>query len=281
MTDLSTAPHPSFAGLGGLVDDYLRQQYERIAWGDLSLRRGENVVHKTRVAVRRTRSTLRVFGSLFDADEASALDTELAWYADQLGRVRDLDVIRRTLESDLGTDPEGLFDPDATARLLGILDAERDRAWGRLRAVLDEKRYRALRLRLDRWRDRPPFAAGAQDGAGTVDDYLRRARKKADKRLRKARAAAEVDADRALHRARKAAKRARYAAELARPELGKPAKRMAKAYEERQESLGANQDHVTVIALLRAAAASKAGAEIGFLCGVLAQRHVTAKAALR
>ena len=53
----------------------------------------ENVVHPTRVAVRRLRSTIRVFADLFEPSEAEHLEEELVWWADLLGRVRDLDIL--------------------------------------------------------------------------------------------------------------------------------------------------------------------------------------------
>jgi CHAD domain-containing protein len=78
----------------------------------------------------------------------------------------------------------------------------------------------------------------------------------------------------ALHKARKAAKRARYSAELARPAVGKPAKRLAKRYQQRQKDLGVLQDHRMIVAVLLAVADDDASpARLAFTCGVLAQRH--------
>ncbi len=69
------------AGLAGVVDEYLQAQYHAIVAGDVGLRREENLIHATRVAIRRLRSTLRVFGALFDSAEAERLQNELTWYA--------------------------------------------------------------------------------------------------------------------------------------------------------------------------------------------------------
>ncbi|MEF2162582.1 CHAD domain-containing protein, partial [Pseudomonas aeruginosa] len=83
--------------LAGLVDDYLQVQYDVIDDNDIALRRDENVVHTTRVAIRRIRSTLRIFAALFDDEETQRLETELVWIAALLGAVRDLDVQRERL----------------------------------------------------------------------------------------------------------------------------------------------------------------------------------------
>ena len=65
------APKPGT--VGALVADYLTEQCEVIACNDIALRVGEPVVHKTRVAVRRLRSTLRVFGDVVQPEQSSAL----------------------------------------------------------------------------------------------------------------------------------------------------------------------------------------------------------------
>ena len=49
--------------LRDLIGAYLAEQCTVIVDAEPALRDGENVVHVTRVAVRRLRSTLRVFGS--------------------------------------------------------------------------------------------------------------------------------------------------------------------------------------------------------------------------
>ena len=55
----------------------------------MQLRRGHDPIHDTRVAIRRLRSTIRVFGKLVDSSAAGHLDEELKWFAGLLGEVRD------------------------------------------------------------------------------------------------------------------------------------------------------------------------------------------------
>ena len=76
-----------------LIGTYLAEQCTVIIDSEAQLRAGENVVHTTRVAVRRLRSTIRVFAELFDSDEAADLEYELVWWATLLGEVRDLDIL--------------------------------------------------------------------------------------------------------------------------------------------------------------------------------------------
>lgn len=269
---------PPLAGTPGLVDDYLRTHVGRMVLGDLWLRRGVNRVHKTRVAVRRARSTLRVFGDLVDEQRAAELDRELRWYAECLGEVRDLDVFlaRLTdyLEREWARTPEPVLSLDDRDELVRAVEARRDQSWERLAEVLEGERYGSLLRMLGQWQEEAPWTEAVAD-ADPVGTYLRRARKKADQRLRKAEAAAPEHRVEALHRARKAAKRARYAAEVARPALGKQARRTVKRYRRRQDDLGLVQDHRTMTAILVDVADGEATSpRLAFACGVLAERHL-------
>src|SRR5918997_6068087 len=84
-----------------LVGAYVTEQCTVILDAEPALRGGENVVHVTRVAVRRLRSTLRVFGDLFDVARAGHLEDELVWWAGLLGAVRDLDILAEGLTSEI------------------------------------------------------------------------------------------------------------------------------------------------------------------------------------
>ena len=85
---------------GDVVESYIAEQQRVVLAGDLALRRdNDSVIHKTRVATRRLRSTLRTFRPYFDPARAQALDAELRWYAALLGDVRDRQVLQRRLDA--------------------------------------------------------------------------------------------------------------------------------------------------------------------------------------
>ncbi|NEA40508.1 CHAD domain-containing protein, partial [Streptomyces sp. SID11385] len=86
--------------------------------------------------------------------------------------------------------------------------------------------------------------------------------------------------DVALHEARKAAKRARYAAEAARPALGKPARKSAKRLKAVQGVLGDHQDSVVAREALRALAVqAQLSGEPSFTWGLLYGREERTAAA--
>jgi CHAD domain-containing protein len=89
--------------------DYLNTQIDQIVAGDIGLRRGQDPIHDTRVAIRRLRSTLRVFAHELDGPAIGDLDSELRWFAGLLGDVRDCQVQRRRFIDMLDEMPEELI----------------------------------------------------------------------------------------------------------------------------------------------------------------------------
>jgi CHAD domain-containing protein len=253
---------------------YVAEQQRVMLAGDLALRRGEDsVVHKTRVATRRLRSTLRVYGELFDAGRAAAIDTELRWYAALLGEVRDRQVLIKRLDAMLDELDESLQLGPVRTRVDAELSREKTERWQLLVAALSGERYLSLLADVDGWVRQPPWTPLGEAPAKILAKRVERAEKRVSKRLERANATGDVHL---LHSARKAAKRARYAAEAAEPVIGKKAAAShAKRYQKLQDLLGEHQDSIVSAELLRRLGA-KAGTtrgENGFAFGVLHQRE--------
>jgi CHAD domain-containing protein len=249
--------------LGELVEQYLREQHRVIVQGDVDLRRGGDVVHRTRVATRRFRSVLRVFGELFDADRGRTLDRELAWYAERLGAVRDVQVLREHLREQVAALPSMAKSEQLGAHLGRALDVDEQQAKGALLAALAGDRYAALLHDIRAFVEDEP--ARITRPRSDVAAFVKTAVTKQRKRLRAA-AATPVHDD-AMHRARKAAKRARYTAEVAEPVLGKRAARLVKLGKTVQNDLGTLQDAVVASHYLLGIA--QGDGDIAFGLGVL------------
>lgn len=261
----------------GAVLRYLDEQYEAIVGGDLALRRGHDMIHKTRVATRRYRSVLRVFGSLFDPERAAALDAELKWYAAALGEVRDLQVLRGHLFEDLDELPPELVLGPVAARLTETFATQIGQAQRKLDAAMRSKRYLALLEELRTWAIKPPVRADDAPAA-ELARYLTKAEKKYRKRLAAAEKLDDGEPGKhvAMHRARKAAKRARYTAELSVPTLGKRARKAVEHGKQEQDRLGERQDAIVAVDFLRrvGAAAGTTPGENGFTFGILVGREL-------
>jgi CHAD domain-containing protein len=86
----------------------MHAQIEQIFAGDVGLRRGQDPIHDTRVAIRRLRSTLRVFGTLLERSAIEGVEEELRWFATLIGAVRDCQVQRRRFTAALNELPAEL-----------------------------------------------------------------------------------------------------------------------------------------------------------------------------
>jgi CHAD domain-containing protein len=248
---------------------YMSVQIEQILLGDIGLRRGRDPVHDTRVAIRRLRSTLRVFRRLLTID-AAEMDADLKWFAGLLGEVRDCQVQLRRFDAALGTLPDELVLGPVKARLRNDLAGVERPARTAVADAMDSPRYQAMLGTLQQWRAEPPFDERAASGA--VLKQARRAQRKAWRRLDEA---LDSGDGAMLHRARKAAKRARYAAELTEPVDPRRSKRIRKRHKEVQGVLGDHQDTVVASSWLRriAAAAGTTPGENGFTFGLLYARE--------
>ena len=254
------------------VLDYIEEQQRVLLAGDLALRRGkEEVIHKTRVANRRLRSTLRTFARLFDAAAATELDSELRWYAGLLGDVRDLQVQRGRLDRLLSELPDENMLGPVPARIHTELGQDQAQAWQRLQTELTGPRYVALLDSLAAWIRNPPLTTLADKSPKVLSKMVDKAERTVSRRLQRATESEDVAL---LHSARKAAKRARYAAELTEPVTGKAAHKLTMRYKDLQDLLGEHQDSLVSADLLRRLGA-KAGTvpgENGFTFGLLYQR---------
>jgi CHAD domain-containing protein len=240
--------------LGDLVRAYLDEQCTVLIDAEASLRDRESVVHPTRVAARRLRSTLRTYAEVVDVARAGALTDELRWFAGLLGEIRDREVLEARLLADLAElPPEVVIGPVAN-QISEELTTGRGAAWDAVQAELDGERYQALLAELRRWRSDSPLTEDAEVPAAKVKKYVKRANKKLDKRLDRAIEAhltGDAEADELLHDARKAGKRARYAVELAAPFLGKKADKIIAARKDLQDVLGEHQDSIVAADFLR------------------------------
>ncbi|WP_430295309.1 CHAD domain-containing protein [Sinomonas sp. B1-1] len=241
---------------GTVLLAYARKQTDALKRVDSGVRLDEpDAVHQLRVAARRMRSVLATYRKFIDAPTANHLREELKWAAGTVGQARDVEVMRERLKEMAEAEPSDLLMGPVAQRIEEESGARYRRAHASGLEAMDSARYFRLLDALDAFLAEPPLTEAA--GKKAVKAVARRVAKDT-RRLRRAVRAAEdatdveqgaVDA--ALHEVRKSAKRLRYAAEAAAPVHGKRAKRLARAAEQIQETLGELQDSVVSRALLR------------------------------
>jgi CHAD domain-containing protein len=272
------------ATLGDAISAGLARSVAEIIAFDAGVRLGGDIedVHQFRVAARRMRSDLRTFRSLLDPAWSSELSAELKWLGQEVGAVRDLDVLRDRISALV----EDLHEPDATSgrRLLARLDGEREAAGSELLAAMRSDRYAVLLDRLVDAAAHPRLAEVDEGHSGPHDRPVGRVMaqlvRKPWKKLRRTVGQLTSDpTDAELHAVRILAKRCRYAAEAVVPVCGLDAKRFALAVKDVQSVLGDHQDTVITEDWLRAAA--KASPDVGVAVGLLVAMQRAERARLR
>ncbi len=229
-------------------------------------------LHQMRVATRRLRALLRAARPMLAPEWVEPLRAELAWLADLLGTVRDLDVLLGHVR-----DQAALLKPAerrAFARLLRRLDAEWVQARAAMLEALRSERY--LRL-LDRVEDagRAPRVVATAVSLGAI------AGSEFDKLRKAMRALGDEPSDAELHAIRIRGKRARYAAELAEAAIGKPATRFIRTARLFQDVLGEHQDAVVAEQRLRRLVAETGSRWAAFAAGRLVERQRARRQAAR
>ncbi|MER7405624.1 CYTH and CHAD domain-containing protein [Streptomyces sp. NPDC000070] len=256
---------------------YVRAQRDAIVELDPAVRRDvEDSVHSMRVATRRLRSTFKSYGGILDRTVTDPVGDELKWLAGELGLDRDREVLTERLTAALDAVPATLVRGPVAERLHTWASAEHGGARGRLIGVLDSRRYLALLDTLDALIADPPLrkAAGKKPRKAIAKAVKKDFRKVAELVERAVELEPGTDRDVAIHEARKKTKRARYAAEAARPALGKPAKSLVKSMKALQNLLGEHQDSVMARQALRElSAVAHAAGESAFTYGLLHERE--------
>ena len=228
----------------------LIQTHARIGSGD-----GAEAVHVARVAVRSTRACLYSFRNFIDVRWRLQIDRGLKLLGDDLGRVRDLDVLCKHLEEERAILPES--DRAGGDEALASFRRRREAEWKRLCAQLQEAWCRNLLERLATAADiGPPMRFDGQLSLSTFAHILlKRPSRRFRRALKGATEGADVDE---LHRVRIAARRLRFAVELLQKLVPHYAKRRARrsitALTLIQECLGALHDAVAESEALHAAA---------------------------
>ncbi|HEV2888186.1 MAG TPA: CYTH and CHAD domain-containing protein [Jatrophihabitans sp.] len=281
-------PDPDSAA--AILTSYLRAQCDALTAGHFAISvkpfeasatsQPHEAIHQTRVGTRRLRAALRIFAPLFEAEPAARLQDELAWFAAELGEVRDREVLRSRLARAVEDLPAYLVVGPVGSRIDDVLLTELRQHADALLATMRDERYRVLVQDLARWRERPPFSPEAAGPPDLLAEYVAAAERKLTKRMK--RAGGNHTPAEQLHQARKAGKRARYAAEAAAPAMGKNASKVAKRASRLQTLLGEHQDAVVATELLRRIADQVADeGENAFTYGILVadQRRIAASSA--
>jgi CHAD domain-containing protein len=207
-------------------------------------------IHQLRVAARRLRVALRLFGRMLPSKDAAHFKTELRWFAGSLGDVRDLDVYTESIKAYV----QGL-PPEQRGGMSGYqmyLRRECGQARAAAAAAVASPRAAALLADLEQFASKGPSAGALRRWSSlTVGDAMRQGVRRSVSRVRKLGNALIVRARPAeLHELRIKAKRLRYELEFF-ADVYPPLKQTAKECKALQDLLGMHQDIYAGSARLR------------------------------
>ena len=198
-------------------------------------------IHQLRVAARRLRVALRLFGRMLPSKDTTRFNTELRWFAGSLGDIRDLDVYTDNFKAYVQGVP-----PEQRGGLSGYemyLRRERTEARQRAAAAVASPRAAALLADIERFVAGGPSAGALRRwGSLTVGDAMRQSVRRSVGRVRSIGNALTTRARPAeLHDLRIKSKRLRYELEFF-AEVYPPLKQTAKECKAVQDLLGTLQD---------------------------------------
>lgn len=235
-------------------------------------------VHQMRVALRRMRSALSLFGGPF-RHSMTRLEEELRAIATVLGKARDLDVFQDSVLKPV-TDAHG--EDERMLDLAALVRARRRIAWAAMLEALDAERFRRLAFELAAVTFSRPWlevAAGEEASRSAGEFAVARVAKRYRSVLKRGKDIGDLDAAE-RHELRKRLKRLRYSVDFFSSLF---AKRRVKKYEMRlsalQDVLGAMNDAAMARALVRDILAEQDGggsvaASAAYAGGIVAGWHL-------
>lgn len=252
--------------LGDAARAILRRQLTEMLLNEAGSRIGDDIeyVHDMRVASRRARASLGLYGSAFEKSVLKKITKGLKRTAGALGSVRDLDVALANLA--LYADGRPSDEQESLRLLAERWTADRQAARTELAAWLDDRRYARFIRRTKRGCAKPDLGASSPSANTAGDappprvcDVVPAALLDQFQRIRRHEAAVEATAAgqrseallTALHDLRIECKRLRYMLEPFEEGLGEPGTALVKTLKALQRRLGDLNDAVVTRDRLR------------------------------
>lgn len=239
------APHDS---LGTAARKLVAHHLARLVEADPGTRLGVDpeAVHDMRVACRRLRAVLRIFGAAFPGSLQARLRRDFRWLGQVLGHMRDVDVQLQKVQA-FAAHRRGRHRTELQP-YVEFLRRLREACRPPLLAHLESRRYFQLLRQLEAFVVSAPIEADLQPLAVAGAHAVRRAFRRLHRQA--SRVAEQPSAD-DLHAVRIRAKRVRYSCELLRPLTGTAGRRFVRRMVGLQDLLGTHNDAVVATAFAR------------------------------
>lgn len=231
--------------LGDYAHEVFAKQYRRLVKQEAGVLQDTDpeCLHQMRVATRRLRTALQVFGSAVDLPKA-AQEKQVQALTKVLGELRDLDVQMAVLQDEY----HAQVPPDEQKQLEQAVDRlhkQRNRVFAKVKSTLTQSKYADLKAAYEDWLDHPKYTALAElPLTAVLPDLLSPLLSKLLMHPGWLVAAQDQSSDggEVLHELRKACKQVRYQAEFFSHLYGAAFQDWVAEIRQLQENLGVLQD---------------------------------------
>jgi CHAD domain-containing protein len=246
----------------------------------VSERRDAEAVHQMRVALRRFRAAIKLFGDAVRSDASATVADRARALGHLLGTARDFDVFEAEIYAPVA---EAFPDDAAFPALIESIRRRRDAAYDAVLGHLASPAYTAFLLDVNEWvearrwrRPDDPDQAAALDQP--VADFAHEVLARQHRKLRKAGKRLDRLGPEARHDLRKRLKRFRYALEFLAPVLSGDVRSMIDRSARLQDALGVlNDGEITGTLLAQTGSRAQPGVH-DWAAGVIAGWHAHAAA---
>ncbi|WP_315791463.1 CHAD domain-containing protein [Fischerella sp. JS2] len=154
---MTLAAKPKAKNLGYYAYSALQKHFKKtLKWeSEVKKDKDPEALHQMRVGMRRLRTATSRFAVAVNLPKAVS-DKNIGKIARRLGNLRDLDVLKETLEH-LSQPQLPKKEQQSLQTALDALDKQRKEALADVRDTLKDERYKAIKLALKNWLDEPNY----------------------------------------------------------------------------------------------------------------------------
>ncbi|WP_392533642.1 CHAD domain-containing protein [Nostoc sp. C117] len=154
---MKLATQPTVKTLGDYAYQAIEKHFKKTLKWEKSVKKDEDpeALHQMRVGMRRLRTAVNRFGIAVDISKPVS-DKNIGKIARRLGSLRDLDVLKESLENNYKPNlPRKEQESLQTA--FTALAKQRENVLSRVQKTLKDETYKSLKESLDKWLDKPSY----------------------------------------------------------------------------------------------------------------------------
>ncbi|PAX57043.1 CHAD domain-containing protein [Brunnivagina elsteri] len=159
---MTLATKPIVQDLGNYTYQAIQKHFKKILKWEKTVKKDEDTeaLHQMRVGMRRLRTVVSSFGFAVNLPK-TACDRNIGKIARKLGELRDLDVLKESIETNFQT---GLTNQELKylQKAFDVFDKHRENVALSVKETLKDARYKLLKSSLNQWLEEPSYQESAK-----------------------------------------------------------------------------------------------------------------------